>query len=33
VAASAVQWQRWQKQHGSSAAEASSVETASAARY
>jgi hypothetical protein len=32
VVASAAQWQRWQKQHGSSAAEASSVETASAAR-
>jgi hypothetical protein len=32
VAASAAQWQHRQKQHGSSAAEASSVETASAAR-
>jgi hypothetical protein len=31
VAASAARWQRWQKQHGSSAVEASSMETASAA--
>jgi hypothetical protein len=33
VAASAAQWQHWQKQHDSSAAEASSMETASAARW